>query len=125
MKILVADDDRDLAHYIALVARERGHTVIETLDGAEALGLAVAERPDVIALDVRLPRLDGRDVIIRLKRDLATRHALVVIITGGRDPQTRELLESYGADAFYLKPFSAEFLVDEIERLVQRRPPAP
>ena len=73
LKILVADDDPHIREIIAQMARRRGHSAIFAADGAEALALALAERPDAITLDLQMPRLDGRDVAARLKRDPMTR----------------------------------------------------
>lgn len=118
--ILVADDDPDIVRLIGTVARSRGHKVLEATDGAQAIGLAIAEKPDAITLDIMMPRLDGRDVISRLKRDPATRHAAIVILTAVEDAYTRDLCFEYGADDYVLKPFDVNNLFLKIERAVAK-----
>jgi CheY-like chemotaxis protein len=118
--LLIADDDPDIVHLISRVAQTRGHKVLEATDGAEAIGLAIAEKPDAITLDIMMPRLDGRDVISRLKKDPATSRAAVIILTAVEDAYTRELCFEYGADDYVLKPFDVNNLFLKIERAVAK-----
>ena len=118
--LLVADDDPDIVRLISRVGQTRGHRVLEAVDGAQAIGLALAERPDAITLDLMMPRLDGRDVISRVKKDPATRNAAVIVLTAVEDAYTRDLCFEYGADDYVLKPFDVQSLFLRIERAVER-----
>jgi DNA-binding response OmpR family regulator len=118
--ILVADDDPDIVRLVSRVAVARGHKVLEATDGAQAMGLALAEKPDAITLDIMMPRLDGRDVISRLKKDPATARAAIIILTAVEDAYTRELCFEYGADDYILKPFDVNNLFVKIERAVAK-----
>jgi DNA-binding response OmpR family regulator len=118
--ILVADDDPDIVRLVSRVAVSRGHKVLEASDGAQAMGLALAEKPDAITLDIMMPRLDGRDVISRLKKDPATARAAIIILTAVEDAYTRELCFEYGADDYILKPFDVNNLFLKIERAVAK-----
>ena len=119
--LLVADDDPDIVHLIGRVARARGHKVLEATDGAQAIGLALSEKPDAITLDIMMPRLDGRDVISRLKKDPATARTVIIILTAVEDSFTRELCFDYGADDYVLKPFDVNNLFLKIERAVKTK----
>jgi two-component system OmpR family response regulator len=120
LKILVADDDPHIREIIAQMARRRGHAVVFAADGAEALALALAERPDAITLDLQMPRLDGRDVASRLKRDPMTRRIPVLVVSAQSDDFTRELVLDMGADDFVDKPFDANHLISKLEYLVEK-----
>ncbi len=118
--LLIADDDPDIVRLISRAAQSRGHRALEATDGAQAIGLAIAEKPDAMTLDIMMPRLDGRDVISRLKRDPATSHTAVVILTAVEDAYTRELCFNYGADDYVLKPFDVNNLFLKIERAIAK-----
>lgn len=120
LTILVADDDADIVRLISRAAVARGHKALEATDGAQAMGLAIAEKPDAVTLDIMMPRLDGRDVISRLKKDPATSRAAVIILTAVEDAYTRELCFEYGADDYILKPFDVNNLFVKIERAVAK-----
>src|SRR5206468_9878557 len=105
LKILVADDDANIRDIIGQLAKRRGHTVLFAEDGASTVATALADRPDAITVDIQMPRLDGRDVVARLKRDPMTRDVPVVVVSAQSDDFTRELVLEMGADDFVDKPF--------------------
>lgn len=121
LKILVADDDPYIRDIIARTAQRRGHTVIFAEDGAGTLAAALAEKPDALTLDIQMPRLDGRDVMSRLKRDPMTRALPVLVVSAQTDDFTRELVLEMGADDFVDKPFDANHLISKLEFLVEKR----
>lgn len=121
LKLLIVDDDPALRSLLGTAAAHRGHRVIQAEDGAEALDRVHAERPDAISLDLQMPRLDGRDVISRLKRDGATREIPVVVVTSMDDEYTRELCLKMGADDVVDKPFDVHHLLGRLEFLVEKR----
>jgi DNA-binding response OmpR family regulator len=120
IRILVADDDAHLLAMVEAAAEARGHSTISVGRGDEVIPKAIAERPQVIVLDLTMPSLDGRDVLSRLKRDPSTSETPVVIVTGRADEYTRDLCYDYGADEVLYKPLVLEQLVDRVERLAGR-----
>ena len=121
LRILVAEDDPAVARLYAAYAQSRGHLVLFAQDGAEALVPAAAERPDLILLDVAMPRLDGRDALQRLKADPTTRDIPVLVITAhGGDQQLRDLMLELGAFDVLEKPIDLQIAFNKAERKVGR-----
>ncbi len=121
LRILVAEDDPAVARLYAAYAQSRGHLVLFAQDGAEALVSAAAERPDLILLDVAMPRLDGRDALQRLKANPVTRDIPVLVITAhGGDQQLRDLMLELGAFDVLEKPIDLQIAFNKAERKVGR-----
>ena len=120
MKILVVDDDPDLRDLIGYTLRRDGYFVIEAEDGRAALLLAEVERPDLVLLDVNLPRLDGFEVCRRLRAATATSGIPIVMLTvrGTEEDQVRGL--DLGADDYLAKPFSPRTLLARVRALLRR-----
>src|ERR671934_1150677 len=120
--VLIVEDDADLARTELAVARRRGFKGVIALRGDVALALAHEYRPDAIVLDLKLPGMDGMEVLDRLKRHPETRHIPVHIVTGadGRQSALRA-----GAVAFLSKPVEKEALDDafaQIAEFIERGP---
>jgi len=113
-KILVVDDVADNVKLLALELEDHGHEVLTSLSGPEALGIASAEQPDVILLDVMMPDMDGIEVCRRLKEDSHTRAIPVILVTAkGLDENVITGLDA-GADDYIPKPFNSEVLTARI-----------
>ena len=80
-KILLVDDDASLRELYKVELVNRGYTVVEATDGEEGLAKAQSEKPDLILLDIMMPKLDGVATLGKLKEDLATKEAPVVMLT--------------------------------------------
>lgn len=118
-KILVAEDERDIRDLIAFSLRNAGHEVITTADGESALEQVYAQRPDLVLLDVRMPRLDGYQVCRRIKQDRSLRNIPVAFLSAkGQDAEVEQGLQA-GAEAYIIKPFSLEELLSRVEQLLQ------
>ena len=116
-RILVVDDEPDIVRFAVSVLEARGHDVTTAGDGPSALERALAERPDAILLDLRLPKMDGREVCRRLKADERTQGIPVVMMTATElSIEDIEGATALGADEYLLKPFLREVLVHNIER---------
>lgn len=104
----------------------RGYEVVEASDGAEALEKAESRPPDVIVMDLALPKIDGWEATRRLKAAVATRSIPVIALTGHALAGHEEGARSAGCDAFLAKPCLPDTLASEIERVLGagRRPPA-
>jgi CheY-like chemotaxis protein len=117
LRVLVIDDEPDVLLLCRVNLRHAGHDVTETQDGAEGVSLARETEPDVVILDLMLPRMDGYDVLDALRADPATRDLPVVVLTAKaqRSEHTRSLEQ--GATGFLTKPFAPEDLVHRVEEL--------
>lgn len=119
-RVLIIDDNPDIRAYLRRVLNDE-FIVSEACDGNEGFAKAVKSVPDVIISDVMMPRCDGIECCIRLKRELSTCHIPVVLLTAcSLDEQRIEGLKS-GADAYLAKPFNAEVLVATIHSLLENR----
>ncbi len=115
LRVLVIDDEPDVLLLCRVNLRHAGHDVTETQDGAEGVSLARETEPDVVVLDLMLPRMDGYEVLRALRADPTTRDVPVVVLTAKaqRAEHTRSL--EHGAAVFLTKPFAPEDLVHRVE----------
>jgi DNA-binding response OmpR family regulator len=121
LRILVAEDDDAVARLYAAYALSRGHQVIVAKDGAETLVVAVTEKPDLVMLDIGMPKLDGRDVLRQLKADPNTAGIPVLVVTAfGGDQNMRDLLLELGAADVLEKPVDLAIAFNKAERFAQR-----
>lgn len=115
-RVLVVDDNRVIRQLIRVNLELEGFEVVTAADGAECLEIVHSVRPDVVTLDVAMPRLDGVRTAGRLRADIRTRHISVVMVSGGTVP------EGVG-DACLGKPFEPAELVETVRTLVGRYAP--
>jgi PAS domain S-box-containing protein len=122
-KVLVVDDDRDTRDLLQSALEQRGFAVVLTSSGKRALTLARQEHPNLILLDLKLPGMDGYEVLQRLKGMPETADIPVMVITGSlTDEELKQhKLLSLGAARFMTKPFAVDELVYEISVLVTNR----
>ncbi len=117
-KILIAEDERDIRELIEFALHYNGHEVLTAVDGLSAWDLIVAEQPDLVLLDVRMPRMDGYEVCRRIKRSEKLRHIPVAFLSAkGQEAEVQAGLDA-GAEEYILKPFSLEQLDQAIARLL-------
>src|SRR4051812_10083429 len=116
--ILVADDDEMLRELVVITLALDGLTVLQAVDGAQALDIARRVVPDLALLDVMMPGVDGVGVCRALKADQATAGTRVVMLTAEAQQGQRERALEAGADAYLTKPFSPTALRDLITRLL-------
>jgi CheY-like chemotaxis protein len=116
LRILIAEDDNDSAESLALVLRLEGHLVHIAPDGPTAIELAEFHTPDVILLDIGLPRMDGYEVARELQQRRTPRRPLLIAITG--HGQRAERLRAYeaGCDLHLTKPVAPEELLSLLAR---------
>jgi DNA-binding response OmpR family regulator len=118
LRILVAEDDAAVARLYAAYAQSRGHSVLVARDGAETLVTATAELPDIIWLDIAMPKLDGRDVLRQLKANPRTAGIPVLVVSAfGGDQNMRDLLLELGAWDVMEKPLDLHIAFNKAERL--------
>lgn len=123
-RLLLVEDDEALAELVEFRFRAEGYAVTRTADGDEALLLAAEEAPDVVILDWMIEGTSGIEVCRRLRRDKATAHVPIVMLTarGSEDDRVRGL--ETGADDYVSKPFSPRELVARVNAILRRIRPA-
>jgi DNA-binding response OmpR family regulator len=116
-RILVVDDDRQIVEVVAACLSGEGYAVTRAYDGDEGLRLAIDTRPDLIVLDLMLPKRSGLDIV----RALRPQSNVPVVILSARDSETdRTVGLELGADDYVTKPFSARELVARVGAVLRR-----
>ena len=124
-KILIAEDERDIRDLITFTLRFAGHEVIATSNGEEAVQAAIDELPDLIMMDVRMPRMTGYQACEQIKANEATLHIPVVFLSAkGQESEVRTGIE-LGAVDYILKPFAPDQLTERVKTILEKHPPAP
>ena len=119
--ILVVDDEPTIRVLIRATLEGTDHRIVDAGDGEHGLAIARRERPDLVLLDVALPRMNGLEVCARLKRDPATAAIPVLLLTGLVQGSERRAAAEVGADGLIAKPFSPAALVAQIEETLRHR----
>lgn len=113
-RVLVADDSRDSAESLGMLLELAGHEVRTVYDGQEALEAAVSFLPEVMLLDIGLPKLDGFEVAARLRQDRRLDRMLLVAVTGYGTDSDRDRARAAGFDHHLIKPVDPKVLRDLI-----------
>ena len=103
-RILIADDNADTRMALAVTLEYAGHEVLEVEDGDEVLDIVVSEKPELVVLDVMMPRVGGFDALAALKSDPRTWLVPVIIVTARRKPEDIDMARSLGAAGYIIKP---------------------
>ena len=119
-KILIAEDEPDIRELVAFTLRFAGYEVVATSNGAEAVETASREMPDLILMDVRMPRMTGYDACRIMKADEKLKHIPVVFLSAkGQEAEIQTGLES-GAEEYLLKPFAPDQLTDRVRAILSK-----
>ena len=118
--VLVVDDNQDVREYIASLLAGK-YDVRCAADGREGLDLCVKTVPDIVVCDVMMPVMDGLEMCRRLKRETATSHIPVVLLTARTMDEQRTEGYDCGADAYITKPFSGDVLLSRVRNLLESR----
>ncbi|NPV55687.1 MAG: response regulator [Anaerolineae bacterium] len=120
-KILVAEDERDIRDLIAFTLRFAGHEVVTVENGAEVVEQAPLVMPDLIMMDVRMPRMTGYEACTALKQDPRVANIPVVFLSAkGQEAEIQTGLE-LGAAEYLLKPFMPNELTERVDQLLARK----
>src|SRR5919106_2596610 len=119
-RVLVVEDDAEIADVLRRMLRQEGHEVRSAADGLEALEAAEEFIPDLVVLDLGLPRLDGVEVCRRLRNES---DAPILILTDRTEVEDRVGGLDSGADRYLVKPFERRELLARVRALLRRRPP--
>lgn len=118
-KIVVAEDDDAIAHMVTMALGDAGYLCIRARDGAEALQVTRMHQPDLLVLDVMMPRLDGRQVATKLKEDVLLSKIPILMLTAQGDIDSRVKGLDAGADDYMSKPFDLRELAARIRALIR------
>ena len=121
-KVMIADDEEELlALMLATLEGGEGFKVLLARDGAEALEMARREKPDLLFLDIMMPKLNGYEVCRELKKDPATASITIIMLTAlAQDSERAKAMEA-GADDYFTKPFSPTALLNKVEEVLERK----
>lgn len=117
-KILIIDDEPDILRAAKVRLMSFGYEVITAGDGNDIVNLLRKDTPDMILLDLRLPRMDGDKICLMLKADDKFKDIPVIIFTASNDPATSKKVKDSGADGYLIKPFDAEELLKTIKKFL-------
>lgn len=105
-RILVVDDSPDVRLALATILEDAGHDVVEAEDGDQVFDLAIGESPDLVLLDVMMPRVNGFDALATLKADTRTSLIPVIMVTAKGRPEDMAMARSLGAVEYITKPWA-------------------
>ena len=117
-KVLICDDEPHILESVKYVVRKAGHEVITAEDGEEALQKAIAEKPDLMFLDLMMPKMTGYEVCERLKGDPATEGIYIIMLTARGQEQNERQGMAAGADEYITKPFSPRRMRQRLDELL-------
>ncbi len=116
--ILLVEDFDETRYFMRLALEQRGYRVIEAEDGERAVELALAERPDIILMDLSLPVLDGLAATARIREDQHMREVPIVALTAHQGTDYRAHAQHSGFSAYATKPIDFDWLIDLLSRLL-------
>jgi len=117
-RILLVEDEKDMVYAVTLQLEDKGYEVIVASDGKEGLDKARTKKPDLIILDLMLPKLDGYKVCRMLKFDNKYKDIPIILFTARAQDSDKKIGKEVGADAYITKPFEPRVLLDKIRRLL-------
>jgi len=119
-KILIIDDDADIRDVLNITLTEEGFDVTEAPDGEEGLKLALKKGPDLVIVDYKMPKMDGRQVCKEIKKDILLSHMPIIMLTGKSDVSDKVGGIESGADDYIVKPFEPQELLARIRMVIRR-----
>lgn len=118
-RVLITEDEPNIAESLTFTLNREGYDVSTVLDGEAALQRLRSDPPDIMILDVMLPRLNGFEVLKLVKADPALKALPVMILTAKGQAHDRRMAEEIGASAFITKPFSNRDIIEQVGRLAR------
>jgi len=119
-KILIIEDEKDLANMLVLEFVHEGFSVACALDGEEGYRKYLEEKPDLIILDLRLPKLNGRALCRQIRSDHEDSKTLIVMLTAESKDSDRVIGKVQGANEYLTKPFDRKSLLKVVEELLKK-----
>jgi DNA-binding response OmpR family regulator len=119
-KILIVDDEVDLVETVRFPLELEGFDVLVSYNGEDALNQARKEKPDLIILDLMLPKLDGYKVCRLLKFDERYKHIPILMLTAKTQEKDKILGKETGADEYITKPFEIDYLMEKVKAYLSK-----
>jgi DNA-binding response OmpR family regulator len=119
-KILIVEDEQVVVSVLTTRLEALGYEIIVAIDGEEALQKTEKEKPDLIILDIMLPKMDGFRVCRILKYDGRYKNIPIIVLTARSQEKDKEVGMDVGADVYITKPYKAEELIDAVEKYLKK-----
>ena len=119
--ILIVEDNPQNMRLIEMTLRAKNYTLLKATDGEEALYMAMRERPDLIIMDIQLPKINGLEVIRKLRETSALSHTRIIGVTAYAMKGDKEKVIESGCDAYLPKPISTRELPEMITEMLSQR----
>ena len=120
-KILIVEDNPQNMRLIEMTLKAKSYTLLKAIDGQEALEVAIRERPDLIIMDIQLPKISGLEVTTRLRQTPGFERVIIVAITAFAMKGDKEKSIEAGCDAYIPKPINTRELPKFIEEMLQQQ----
>ncbi len=117
-KILIADDRSEVVELVKVTLEGEGYQSIDASDGREALEKIKREKPDLVLLDIVMPKMDGFEVLSQLKKDPVLKEIPIIMLTAKGQKSDQEKGKELGATGYIIKPFSPLALLKRIEEIL-------
>jgi DNA-binding response OmpR family regulator len=118
-KILIVDDEIDLVKGLAIILESKGYEAVLAYDGEEGIKKVKEESPDLIILDIMMPKMDGYTFVKKIKANKSTKKMPIIILTA--KDKMKDLFEIEGIKDYVVKPFKNEDLLGRIEKLLKEK----
>jgi DNA-binding response OmpR family regulator len=120
-RILIVDDEKPIATLLAQTFEQEGHLVESAGDGIDCMNKMSAFQPDVVIMDIMMPKLDGVDTTKLIRRNQNYSGTIIVALSARADDQTRQKMKEAGANLFMRKPFAIAKLVARVAQMLESR----
>jgi DNA-binding response OmpR family regulator len=120
-RVLIVDDEKPISTLLAQTFEQDGHQVANAFDGIDCMNKMAAFRPDVVIMDIMMPKLDGVDTTRLIRRNKSYSDIIVVALSAKSDEETRRRMKEAGANLFMRKPFVIAKLLARVSRMLEIR----
>ena len=120
-RVLIVDDEKPISILLAQTFEQEGYEVVNAYDGIECMNRMAAFQPDVVIMDIMMPKLDGVDTTRLIRRNRSYGDTIVVALSAKSDEETRRRMKEAGANLFMRKPFVIAKLLARVSRMLEIR----
>jgi len=119
-KILIVDDEQDIVELLSYNFEKEGFSIVKAYDGEAAIGMVRSKKPDLMILDLMLPKMNGLDVCRAIRRNTETANLPIIMLTAKGDEIDKIIGLEIGADDYVTKPFSVKELIARVRTILRR-----
>ncbi len=120
-RVLIVDDEKPISDLLAQTFEQEGHEVVNACDGIDCMNKMATFRPDVVIMDIMMPKLNGVDTTRLIRRNRSYSDTIIVALSAKSDEETRRRMKEAGANVFMRKPFVIAKLVDRVGKMLAAR----